>query len=223
VKITLQAVTRGSVPPATLAAFLRPYAGVDTLTLPADESELVEAAYARHLAPDPRSRAGALAFAIGDRLSVAAVATMHGGRIDRVERMDVASIGGNTLRSLAVVYDDGVTTTMPCDLGDHGPSLVVDDSGRAAFYAWMTSDALHDARIAAARARLSFDVVDRVHEIRDEDLVLLGRDVDPARVRLALGREASAPVASTQASGMTLRQLYATPPSPGGRARLGRR
>lgn len=226
-KITLANIRANLVPVDALLAFVRPYGNRETFDLPDDERDLVSAAYQRLLTPVTGSVADVLVQAIGHRVSVIPLVTVDGARLTSVLRNwvpDIQPWNGlpRSLNCLTFVYDSGLRVTEWADMGDHGATLVVAADGTPAFYTVMTSDGYFDSMCAAGDAGMTFTIVDRLHQLDDSFLVRLVGDVDPARLEsLPRGRQ-TAPARPAQ-EGMSLKQLYAAPPSPTGRAQLGRR
>ncbi|MFZ3481975.1 hypothetical protein [Sphingomonas sp. 3-13AW] len=117
-------------------------------------------------------------------------------------------------------YNDGLAVTRWVDWGDHGLTLLSMD-GTPAFYTVMTSDAYFDSRAAAKKAGVSFTIVDRLEELPEHHLDELVGDIDVRRLAALPRRRLEETHSASER--FSLSQLYAAPPSPVGRARLGRR
>jgi hypothetical protein len=237
VKTTLSSITAGTVPAADLRAIVRPYGDMDMVDVPENQARLVTTAIDILLTPLDGTPAAFLHPVLRDDMSMIPFRTAYDATLTEVRRNWVMKPVGNGSRMaflyMTFVYDDGLRVTEWVDHGDHGLTLVVDAQGRPAFYTVLTSDGYFDASDTMHKAGLSFDIVDRLEEIPEANLRDLVGSVDPARLKALprLGRTPASMPAPQPApepepvkqEGMTLRQLYAPPPSPMGRARLGRR
>ena len=226
-KITLDTISAGVIPVEALRAFVRPYGDQDMVGLQDEDAYLVSTAMASLLTPKPGTPAAALYEAIGECSTMIPFQTVHGATLVSVTRTWSPGMMGNgqmrDYHCMTFAYDDGVRTTEWVDYGDHGATLVVDGDGRPAFYTVMTSDGYFDASMAACKAGVAFEIVDRLHELEDRHFLQLVGNVDPRHLAALPRNEVFPPSKAEPTGGMTLKQLYAAPPSPVGRARLGRR
>jgi len=216
------------VPVDTLRTFLLRYAGADVMILPDAIQPVVEAAYASYLVPTPGSQAAALMQATRYMVDLIPIVTAHGSRLSSISRAISTWKRADEMRDvyddLTFTYDDGVSLTTWADMGDHGTTLITTADGTPSFYCVMTSDCRYETDMAAKRAGLSYSVVDRLQEIEDRHLGMLVGDIDPsALARLPRVPLKGRPDPQPLRQGMSLSQLYAAPPSPKGRAPLGRR
>jgi hypothetical protein len=233
VTITLSSIKAGGVSAVDLRNVVLPYGDVDMVDVPEQHARLVTTAIDVLLTPLEGTPATLIHPVLRDELSMIPFRTAYDAALTEVTRNRVMKPAGNGSQMaflyMTFVYDDGVRVTEWVDHGDHGLTLVLDAQGRPAFYTVLTSDGYFDASITMRRAGLSFDIVDRLEEIPDANLRDLVGAVDPAKLGALprLGRTGGPlPVPEPEPvkpEGMTLRQLYAPPPSPVGRARLGRR
>ena len=227
-KITLETIASGLVPVGTLREFVRPYGDRDMIGLHDEEAYLAGEAMALLLAPMPNTPGAILHAALDECITMIPFQTVHGATLVSVSRTWAQSRMGNgqmrDYQCFTFAYDDGVRLTEWVDYGDHGATLVVDAEDRPAFYCVMTSDGYFDTSMAAEKAGVEFDIVDRLQDLEDHDLAKLVGQVDP-RLLASLPRRENLPPArpEPEPKPLTLKQLYAAPPSPVGRARLGRR
>lgn len=238
-KITLGAMAAGTVPLSDLRTAVRPYGNVDMIDVPRDQVRFVTAALGVLLTPREDTPASVLDAVLHDYVTMLPFETAHGAVLESVTRawvMKTVGDGSNRpFQYMTFVYDDGVRVTEWVDHGDHGLTLVLDAQGRPAFFSVMTSDTFFDASMAMKDAGMTFGIVDRLEEIPEENLKDLVGAVDPAFLTALpragrdgaggpLARPAPEPAPEpAKPEGLSLRQLYAPPPSPMGRARLGRR
>ena len=227
--ITLQSLYDQNVPVETLRDFIITHNGVDEYSLPQEEGEILYLARAQYLQPKPGTPAAQIADTLDGRLAIIPILNWTGSSIMRVSRKQQAFKGpdGKTgyHNHLVFTYTDGVMVSLWCDMGDHGITLVTDGEGKAAFYTSLTSDGYFDAYKLFGQNDIGF--IEQVHHIANSRLHLLTGDVNAA----AIAAEPSVPVNPRFGRGAApaaplrpnLAKLYAAPPSPKGRAPLGRR
>jgi hypothetical protein len=226
--ITLEDIRSGSVPISDLRSFIIGFNGVDENTMPDEACEAIDLSRAVMLAPQAGSPAATIIRAFGQDMSYAPIVTAHGARIAsvayarRVYRTQAGGVGFYS--QIAFSYDDGIEQSFYTDQGA-GVTLITDDRGEAAFYAPITAFDCREGRRRAKVAGFSIGFLPYVEQIEERHLPLLSGYVDASAVAAVLrpaGRNFDAGTAPVPHR-PDLAKLYAAPPSPGGRARLGRR
>lgn len=230
-KITANTIRQGLVPAQALRDMACQYGDVDTMNLDDAVGEMLHLALDQLLQPVPGSPADIINRAIRGRVEMYPLQTALGATLASVSRSRVPFVraydGVPAFETcITLVYDDGVRITRCADYGDHGFTLMVAGDGTPAFYTFMTSDGYYDSLAAVEHTGGDrvFSIVDRLHELEERQFPKLVGAIDPVHLSKLPRKPVEAePEQVKPHEHMTLRQLYATPPSPTGRAPLGRR